>query len=401
MSLKKIKVQFVDMPTEFNVSNNFILDLLKQHYDVELTDYQDFLFYSFGGLEFLRKQDCVRIYVGGEPVIPNFNDCDYAFGYVRGLSFEDRYLSIPELLAGGNGYDICKGIADRSAVSESMLDRKFCNFVYSNSRGYGAALREELCKKLMEYKGVDCPGRVMHNIDGVLKPRYVSSKEAKYAPADVGGEKSPGGIAVLDDSWHETKQNFLKDYKFTIAFENVSLSGFVSEKMYDPIHAYSIPIYWGDPKVTDKFNPEAFINCNGYEKQLDKIVERIIELDNDDEQYMNMLRQTPVTSELDYHGIDRLDEYLQHIINKGKVLVRNQDATDAWPHVSLNAAYIWRQHGWDPLVEQHIVEPPAPPCTQSITSDTPPVLTRRQRYKQAMKLLMPKCYEFIRSMKNH
>ena len=75
-----------------------------------MTENPDFLFYSFGGLEFLKKQNCVRIYVGGEPVIPNFNDCDYAFGYATGLSFNDRYLSVPELLAGGNGYDICKGI---------------------------------------------------------------------------------------------------------------------------------------------------------------------------------------------------------------------------------------------------------------------------------------------------
>ena len=73
--MKTVKIQFVDMPMEFDVNDNFILTMLRKHYEVELTENPDFLFYSFGGLEFLKKQDCVRIYVGGEPIIPNFNDC--------------------------------------------------------------------------------------------------------------------------------------------------------------------------------------------------------------------------------------------------------------------------------------------------------------------------------------
>lgn len=391
--MKTIKVQFVDMPMEFDVDNNFILTILRKHYDVEITENPDFLFYSFGGLEFLKKQDCVRIYVGGEPVIPNFNDCDYAFGYVTDLVFNDRYLSVPELLAGGNGYDICKGIENRSAVDDHMLNRKFCNFVYSNRKGVGAQLREELCKKLMQYKHIDCPGRVLHNIDDVLAPRYVASKDAKYAPAGVEGESETGGIAVLDDSWHIDKRNFLRQYKFTIAFENVALGGFTSEKLYDPFHAYSVPIYWGDPYVTERFNKEAFINCNDYDNNLDKVVQRVIELDQDDEAYMKMLRHSPVTDKLDYNSAERLEKYLIHIIEKGKVLVRNQDATDAWPHISLNAAYIWRQHGWDPLVEQHIVIPPE--GFQQHENIGEPILsglTQKQRLKEAWKIGFPNSF---------
>ena len=397
--MKKIKVQFVDMPTEFDVNDNFILTMLRKHYDVELTDQPDFLFYSFGGLEFLKMQDCVRIYVGGEPVIPNFNDCDYAFGYVTDLSFEDRYLSIPELLAGGNGYDICKGIEDRSVVGESLLNRKFCNFVYSNRKGVGAQLREELCQKLMQYKHVDCPGRVLHNLDDALPPRYVVSEKAKYSISDVEGESSSVGVAVLDDGWHIEKRNFLQQYKFTIAFENVALGGFTSEKLYDPIHAYSIPIYWGDPKVTERFNKKAFIDCNAYGNDLDKIVERVMELDQDDDAYMEMLKQNPVTDKLDYHGAERLEDFLVHIIEKGKKLVRNQDATDAWPHISLNAAYIWRQHGWDPLVEQHIVTPPVEVAqTDSVVLSGQTGVSRKQILKETWKVISPRSFSFAKKM---
>lgn len=399
--MKTVKIQFVDMPMEFDVNDNFILTMLRKHYEVELTENPDFLFYSFGGLEFLKKQDCVRIYVGGEPIIPNFNDCDYAFGYVTNLSFADRYLSIPEFLAGGNGYDICKGIEDRRAVNNQMLNRKFCNFVYSNRKGVGAQLREALCKKLMQYKKVDCPGRVLHNIDNVLAPRYIASKDAKYAPASVDGESNAEGLAVLDDSWHVDKRRFLRQYKFTIAFENVALEGFTSEKLYDPIHACSIPIYWGNPKVTERFNKDAFINCNDYDNDIDKVVRRVIELDQDDEAYMHMLRQNPVTDKLDYHGADRLEEYLVHIIEKGKILVRNQDATDAWPHISLNAAYIWRQNGWDPLVEQHIVTPPASyQKERTVGGLISAELTRKQRLKEAWKIGFPNSFLLAKKIYN-
>lgn len=399
--MKTIKVQFVDMPTETDVNNNFILTMLRKHYDVELTEHPDFLFYSFGGLEFLKKQDCVRIYVGGEPVIPNFNDCDYAFGYVTNLSFNDRYLSIPEFLAGGNGYDICKGIENRSVVNDRMLNRKFCNFVYSNRKGAGALLREELCKKLLQYKTVDCPGRVLHNIDDVLPPRYIAAAGAKYAPANVDGVSDSVEIAVLDDSWHLDKLNFLRQYKFTIAFENISLNGFTSEKLYDPIHACSVPIYWGDPDVAERFNKAAFINCNDYDNNMDKVMRRVIELDQDDGAYMNMLRQNPVTDRLDYHGADRLEEYLVHIIEKGKTLVRNQDATDAWPHISLNAAYIWRQHGWDPLVEQHIVISTEGHQQEGGSGGLNPLgLTRKQRLKEAWKIGFPNSFSLAKKIYN-
>ena len=174
------------------------------------------------------------------------------------------------------------------------------------------------------------------------------------------------------------------------------MEGFTSEKLYDPIHAYSIPIYWGDPNVAERFNKEAFINCNDYDNDLDKVVKRVIELDQDDEAYMYMLRQPPVTDKLDYHGLDKLEEFLVHIIEKGKILVRNQDATDAWPHISLNAAYIWRQNGWDPLVEQNIVTPP-PNCKQPIAIDYSH-MTHSQRLKEAWKIGFPGSFSLAKTI---
>lgn len=74
MSGNVVKIKFVDMPGEFDEQNNFILDILRERYTVEFSDRPDFLFYSVFGIEYLAYRDCVRIFLDGEPVLPNFND---------------------------------------------------------------------------------------------------------------------------------------------------------------------------------------------------------------------------------------------------------------------------------------------------------------------------------------
>lgn len=49
-------------------------------------------------------------------------------------------------------------------------------------------------------------------------------------------------------------------------------------------------MYYGSPNVTDIFNKDAFINCADYDS-FDDVIEKIKELDRDDEKYLAMLRQ--------------------------------------------------------------------------------------------------------------
>lgn len=55
----------------------------------------------------------------------------------------------------------------------------------------------------------------------------------------------------------EDKRDVLDDYKYHICIENTSLNYYVSEKLLDPLLAYSIPIYSGAPNIRDLF-PEYF-----------------------------------------------------------------------------------------------------------------------------------------------
>lgn len=51
----------------------------------------------------------------------------------------------------------------------------------------------------------------------------------------------------------------LKPYRFSLAFENKLVPGYVTEKIVNAFLADSIPIYWGSKAVLDMFNPDAFI----------------------------------------------------------------------------------------------------------------------------------------------
>lgn len=329
MGKKVIKIKFIDMPAEFNIKENFILDILRERYEVEFSEQPDFLFYSVFGIEYLSYRDCVRIFLDGEPILPNFNDCDYAIGYTY-MTLGDRYFRAAGVLASSVGDELPTTILDRSAVIPEMAKRRFCNFIYSNeTKGDGAKLRVEFCKKLMEYKRVDCPGRVLNNMQTEeLESRYKKFREDGYP-------------IVEGNSWQYSKQNFQGKYKFTIAFENLQVPGMTTEKLINPFSAYSIPIYWGNPNVAKEFNPKAFINCADYGNDFDAIIQRITELDQDDEKYLDVLRQPPLQPDYDFDQKAKLAEYLYMIIERGNNPVRNPIAVDCWEPVSANLIVRW------------------------------------------------------------
>lgn len=312
MTRRTIKIKYVDMPTEFDFEDNWITNALRKRYNIQFVDQPDFLFYGPHDLTFLDYDNCVKIWVSGEPASPNFNECDYALGFDH-IQFGDRYIRAAAGdcmgigISSENDYrDFDESIQLRKPITEDFFNRKFCNFIYSNpTNGDGALSRVEFCKRLMKYKHVDCPGRVLNNMQNAIVPRYVSTGMDGFADVPTG------------DAWILGKLDFISQYKFTIAFENVFMDGYTTEKLLHPLQAYSIPIYWGNPSVVKDFNPKAFINCNDYDNDFDKVIQRVIELDNDKEQYLAMLRESPFQPDFDFHIKEKAEEFLFHIIEKG------------------------------------------------------------------------------------
>lgn len=126
-------------------------------------------------------------------------------------------------------------------------------------------MREELFKKISEYKPVVSAGSFLNN---------TSTKGC---------------------SWMEKKRILLHS-KFTIASDSVVYPGFVTEKIVDPFVAGSVPIYFGNPKIDVDFNKNSFIWCKDI-SDIDRTVEEIKRIDNDDEAYIRMLSFNPLNDD--------------------------------------------------------------------------------------------------------
>lgn len=290
--MKKILVNYCDLNLNFNPKNNIFYNILKKHYTLELSDNPEFLFYSCFGNDFKKFSNCLKICFLGENVRPDFNECDYAIGFDY-ITFEDRYFR--------NSRFVQRSAHERSDAE--LLSRKFCNFIYSNAgSGAGADIRQDFCKKLMQYKHVDCPGKVLNNMRDAIEPR--------------------------NGNWVAGKLEFIKNYKFTIAFENSSTPGYVTEKLMQPLQANSVPIYWGDPVVAREFNPKAFVNCHDF-ADFDEVIEFVKYLDTHDDAYLDMLRQPPMQADYDPSEHD-LEKFLLHIIEHGTPQVK--DPRGIWAH---------------------------------------------------------------------
>lgn len=272
---KSIKIKFVDFYKGFDKQNNEFVEVLSKKYNVIQTDKPDYVIYSCFGYEHL-KYDCIRIFYTGECITPNFNECDYAIGFDR-LEFNDRYIRIPLHMLFQYKKDYLE-LQNRPLFTEDDLKCKneFCSFVYSNC--FAQDKRTEMFEKLSHYKKVNSGGRYRNNIGG----------------------------AVAD------KKEFQSKHKFSIAFENTSYDGYATEKIVEAFAARTIPIYYGDPRIAEDFNPKSFINCHDY-ASLDDVIMRVKEIDCDDNLYLEMINEQPLINVKDA-GL--LCKFLFHIFDQ-------------------------------------------------------------------------------------
>jgi hypothetical protein len=131
--------------------------------------------------------------------------------------------------------------------------KKFCCMVVSNGN---AKDRIDFFYELSKYKQVDSGGKYLNNIGGAIT----------------------------------NKMDFIKDYKFVLAFENSSYPGYTTEKIIQPFIVNSIPIYWGNPKIDLDFNPKAFLNAT--KLKTSQLINQIIQLDSNDELAIEMLAES-------------------------------------------------------------------------------------------------------------
>ncbi len=280
---KKIRIHFCDFWKEHTFENDFFINLLKDKYDFVLDEKNpDFVICSCFGKKY-RNYECPRIFYSGENITPDFNVYDYAISCDY-IDFGERYLRVPV-------YHFLNKLRKNISMPDNPQKRGFCSFLYSNGI-YADNIRVNFFKLLSKYKKINSSGKLLNNT----------------------------GLKV------ENKIEYLNRFKFTIAFENSSNEGYISEKISDAFLANTIPVYWGDPLAKKEFNPDSFIFVNDF-KNLDDVVDKIIEIDNNDELYLKMLNAPKVINPKMYD--EKIIAFFDNIFdNKGKIL--RKDINKGW-----------------------------------------------------------------------
>lgn len=253
MSLKpKKRIAIVDTGEDIGAIQ-LLLPFISNCYDLEITrDYAaDYIFHSCSGHDVL-KYDGIRIFYTGECVTPNFNISDYALAFDH-IKFGDRYCRLPliKLMASYPHLSL------KRPNAESVLAAKigFCAYVMSNTKN-SAPERELIVNTIEQYKPIANGGKWRNNTGGPVADKVA----------------------------------FQSSYKFVLAIENYSSPGYLTEKFADAARSNAIPIYWGDPTITDYINPKAFINCHDFDSP-ENLNSHIRMIDENDDVYLRMLSE--------------------------------------------------------------------------------------------------------------
>jgi hypothetical protein len=272
--MKKIKVWAVDFWPGFQFVHNIFYDVLVMCGYEPVMDQNDpdILFYSVFSTQHTNYSKPIKIFFSGENWgLPNFTQCNYALsGYYIS---DERHYRLPLYVL------YCRNFlkANRYVTSYDQLSlprqmdkikpkTKFCNFVYSNCdvRRDGVNFRQNFFNRLSQYKKVDAGGSCSNNMGGKV----------------------------------EHKLEFMSDYKFTISMENSTnwngVYGYTTEKIFEPMLVDSIPLYYGNINISTDFNTKSIVSYHDF-NDLEKMIERIIEIDSNDKLYQEYLSESFVS----------------------------------------------------------------------------------------------------------
>lgn len=248
---RTLKIDYVDFWPNFDKDHNFIGELLASHFDLEISSDPELVVFScYGGSSpNFRRFDCLRLLISWENRGWGFSDCDFAI--TSDINSHPDHYRFPLYAA-----HLASPFVQPEVDVSTLLARKsgFASVVVSNG---GGTTRNRVHSLLDGYKTVSSGGQFRNNIGG--------------RPVD-------------------NKMEFISRYKFNMAFENSSYPGYTTEKIVDALVADTIPIYWGNPEISEEFNTNRFVCYHAFGSETE-LLKRIIELDRNDDAYLAVMRQ--------------------------------------------------------------------------------------------------------------
>lgn len=273
VKIRPLRVWFHNFWGNFNSESNYFTDLLECNgHKISISDNKpDIVFESFfgHGQSFVGDVNAKFFFCGeNKQLNPFYNGYTLSFGPTTNNNYQlplwALYINWYRRPDVGNPKRIpIENLTTTRQTPDNAFGRSFCNFIYNNPNGNE---RNSIWTLLNGYKHVSCLGRWGNDAQKVL-----------------GGDENDK-IAAM------------RNYKFSIAGENSLGPGYVTEKILHAFAANTIPIYWGSAKVTEYFNPNAFINANNYQDlygnfDIDALINDVKLIDKSETLYNKMLSE--------------------------------------------------------------------------------------------------------------
>lgn len=298
--MKSVKIGFSsswDVLNRAGKKNDFFLQFLGK-YDVILVppEEADYLFFTCfnGDHHGEAKADAIKIMFTGENFCPDFNTCDYALSFEY-LDYGDRHLRFPLYLT----YPDIDKLEARPKLIISDIESKpnFCNFIYSNSKA--APERDLFFLELNKKLPVLSAGKHLQNTDDLREREKISDG-------------------------NNIKRDYMRDFRFSMSFENSEHPGYVTEKIVDAFVTRTIPIYWGDPRIADEFNPKSFIDVRSF-KTPAAAIDYVIDLNENPDKMLQILNSAPL-KKAGQTGIYRqkIQAFLENIFDQDQAEARRR-----------------------------------------------------------------------------
>lgn len=267
----EIRAHFDDFWEGLNMEDNVWIWILRKKHNVVLDAHNPNLVFT---MDQRNYPDAFTVYYSNEPYFPSCDAVDDKYDYSMSNFFIDKenYVRFPSCYM--YIYELIKDLSFFLKEGREIPEKtEFCSLVAGQLHGK----RGQFFNRLNRYKKVKTNAG-QHNDFSI--------------PFDSSGFSSS-----------RPKIDFIKKYKFNIAFENnfrgeypsfpgattedgclQDMNGLISEKIIEPFISGTIPIYWGSKMIGDEFNSNTFLNYYDFDSE-DDLIERIIELDNDDDLY--------------------------------------------------------------------------------------------------------------------
>jgi hypothetical protein len=203
----------------------------------------------------INKNWKIKINFIGEPIFPDYEKYDIVLTSVNRIN---NIVDLPVSVMYIHGNNFFNTLENRKITK---IPYHFCSFIVSNPK---CKTRNTMFEMLNKYKKVNSAGRHLNNMGRNLECTWSSSIH-------------------LD---------FIRQHKFMICFENTKMETYSTEKIVNAYLGNTIPIYWSSEHIKQIFNEDSMLFLEDEtEESFNKLIQKVIELDNNDEKYMEFVNR--------------------------------------------------------------------------------------------------------------